>query len=94
MNRRGSVAAPLAVLRQRLREACDRGDLAELLRQEERLRSDPRSGAQALAGRSERFRAGVEKERRRLDALHEGRGNTPERLLPKQIRRQQQQVGQ
>lgn len=66
-----TAATSLAVLRRRIREACDRGDLGELIEQEALLRNDPRSGAQALVRRCERFLAGALQERQRIDKLFE-----------------------
>ena len=62
---------PLALLRRRIREVCDRGDLEALAEQEHQLRHDPRAGARELVLRCERFRAGVLEERKRIDRLFE-----------------------
>ena len=61
----------LALLRRRIREVCDRGDLGALAEQEDQLRNDPRAGARELVLRCERFRAGVLAERSRIDQLFE-----------------------
>ena len=50
---------PLALLRRRIREVCDLGDLEALAEQENQLRHDPRAGAREPVLRCERFRAGV-----------------------------------
>lgn len=60
---------PIAALRERVRAACELGDLTDLSSQQEELDADPRAGARALAERCRRFIRAAMLETERVAAL-------------------------